>query len=82
MRHVVRAGDATAWLSPRILARLPVAVLLAQAVQLIAVVLAIFKRSVTWRGATYHIAGPFDVRLLRNPAAETPPQSAVSNMSL
>ena len=83
VRRVVQArGEPTAWLSPRVLLRLPVAVLLAQAIHLIAVLLAMFKRRVAWRGATYWIAGPWQVRLISDCPQGKQREHAESNLSL
>jgi hypothetical protein len=71
-----------AWPSPRVLACLPAAILLTQWMHMTAVWLAMLKRHVTWRGATYRIAGPWDVRLVDYRPFEQRAESAGSNMSL
>ena len=83
VRHVARArGESVAWLTASILVRLPAAILVTQAMHAFAVVLATVKRCVTWRGVTYHIASPWDIRLLENRPLEPYAKTAGSNMSL
>ena len=83
VRHVVRArGEPMARPTPRVLACLPAAILLTQWVHMTAVALAMLNRYVTWRGATYRIAGPWDVRLVHYRPFEHRAETAGSNMSL
>ena len=62
-RSIARREGATKWLSLRVILQIPPAILLTQFVYLSAVMLAHFRRRVTWRGVTYRIHGPFDVSI-------------------
>ena len=44
--------------------------------------LAMFRRRVAWRGVTYQIDGPWDIRMLDYRPYEQPSPSAESNLSL
>jgi cellulose synthase/poly-beta-1,6-N-acetylglucosamine synthase-like glycosyltransferase len=58
-----REGAETKWVSLRVILQVPPAILLTQFVYLSAVLLAHFRRRVTWRGVTYRINRPFDVAI-------------------
>ena len=55
--EVTRWGDALTWL------KLPIALVLAQGTHFVAVILANSIQSVTWRGVTYLLRGPWDIQL-------------------
>ena len=62
VRRSIRArGQSATWLSPLKIAFIPVAIPLTQLVYMSAVLLAHFKRKVTWRAVTYHVRSPWDV---------------------
>lgn len=63
-RMIRRQGRSTTWLTPGKILRLAVAVPVAQAIQLVAVLAAIFGRRVKWRGVTLEIVGPSDIRMV------------------
>ena len=70
-RVVRRRGEATAWVSPRVLWRLVPALVLTEIVYLAATLSAHFQEYVVWRGVTYHVRGPWDVRLVADPPIAT-----------
>jgi hypothetical protein len=83
VRRVVRErGESTSWLSWRTLMRLPAAVLLTQGIQFIAVLLAMFRRQVAWRGVTYRLSGPWDVRMVGYVPYQQPQAAQRTNTSL
>ncbi len=59
-----------------------VAIPLTQTVHLIAVMMAVFRRHVAWRGVTYHVRGPWDIRMVGYQPFEQPTESVDSNTSL
>lgn len=59
-----RRGEAATRYRLAALCRLPVAIPLTQLVYLSAILLATFRREVTWRGVRYAIRAPFDVAVL------------------
>lgn len=61
-RSIRRRGESVAWLSPRILAKLPLAILLTQWAHLGAVLTVLRRRKIHWRGVTYQIHGTWNVR--------------------
>jgi hypothetical protein len=67
-RVVRRQGEETAWVSPRVLWRLTPALVLTEIVYLVATVAAHFQQYVVWRGVTYHVRGPWEVRQASVPA--------------
>jgi len=78
VRHAVHAqGEKTAWLSPRVLLRLPAALVLIQWVYLFALLKAIFARFVRWRGITLEILGR---NKIRNPMA-SPPEAPTASVT-
>ncbi len=83
VRRSVRGhGDRTDWMSFATLAKLVLALPLTQMVHLIAVLLAQFRRYVAWRGVTYHVRGPWEIRMVGYVPFEQPSQPAGSNTSL
>ena len=57
--------------------RLPFAVLLAQLVVCYAILVSRFMRRMSWRGVTYQIDGPFNVRLIADERKDPGPLAAV-----
>jgi hypothetical protein len=65
VRRLVRGrGEPAGWLTPRALATLPAALVALHAVYAAAVVGAVRLRTVEWRGVSYRVDGPWQVRLL------------------
>jgi hypothetical protein len=62
--------------------QLALTVPLTQGIHMLAELLAIFKRTVAWRGVTNCVRGPWDIRMIRYCPVEQPAQAAASNMSL
>jgi hypothetical protein len=58
------------------------AIPLTQCIHMTAVLLAIFRKQVAWRGVTYHVRGPWDVRMVGYKPYEQPADSVDSNVSL
>jgi len=78
-RPIARRGESTEWLTSGAAIRLPFAIFLTAGVYLSAVLLANFKRRVTWRGVTYFVRGPFDIILERDsPMTPAQPESGSS----
>jgi len=83
VRRVVRSrGESTAWLSLTKFLKLSLSLPLTQAVHLIAVLLAHFKRRVVWRGVTYHVRGPLDVHVSDDQPFQQSALPADTNVSL
>ncbi len=83
VRKVLRVRDeAVAWLNPAVVLKLLVSLPLTQAVYSAAIVKTMFMRNVDWRGISYVIDGPFDVRLLEYRPFQTEPESQDSMVSL
>jgi len=65
VRHVVRErGEETMSFSPGAGLRMLIAIPLTQGIHFVAVLFAIFRRKVAWRGVTYHVRGPWEVEML------------------
>jgi hypothetical protein len=83
VRHVVASRDEPVWkFSTLAWAKMIPAILLTQCVHMVAVLLAIFRKRVKWRGVTYLVRGPWDVQMLDYQPYEQPSRSADSNLSL
>ena len=83
VRQVARSrGESTSWLSWKVLAKLLFAIPLTQCVHLAAVTVVLLKKRIDWRGVTYEIDGPYDVRLVTDRPFETKTDSADSVTSL
>jgi hypothetical protein len=83
VRRSVRAhGEPATWLAPRTLVRLLLALPLTQIVHCVAVLLAIFRRQVAWRGVTYCVRGRWNVRMAGYVPYQQPVRPAESNTSL
>jgi len=67
VRRAIRAGggDPPRWLTLAVLLKLPLALPLTQCMHFLAVMRAVFLRSVTWRGITYEIRTRSDVRMVQ-----------------
>ena len=65
-RLVAARGEPTGWLGPRVLCRIPAAILLTQAVYPAGMLAAIFLRNVEWRGVRYRVRGSWRVELLED----------------
>jgi cellulose synthase/poly-beta-1,6-N-acetylglucosamine synthase-like glycosyltransferase len=82
-RRIMRArGEPTMRFSPRIWAKVVVAIPFAQCVHLAAMLVATFKRRIIWRGVTYHIRGPWNIRLVHDQPFEYASKVDHSNVSL
>jgi hypothetical protein len=55
---------------------------LTQGVQFIAVLLAMFRRQVAWRGVTYQMAGPWQIRMVGHVPFQQPLAAQENNTSL
>ncbi|REK24895.1 MAG: glycosyltransferase family 2 protein [Planctomycetota bacterium] len=74
-RSIRAAGEEVAWLTPIKLWRIFWALIVAQTIQAMALLLSIFRRRVAWRGLVLEVNGPYDIRLLGEvAAAEAPAQ--------
>ena len=62
--------------------RVALCIPLAQEIHLLAALIATFQRRVVWRGVTYHIHGPHDIRLVYDQATESMSQEADKYSSL
>jgi cellulose synthase/poly-beta-1,6-N-acetylglucosamine synthase-like glycosyltransferase len=83
VRRVVRArGESTAWLSPTKLLMLAPSFVVTLLTHFTAVMLAVFHRRVVWRGVTYQIDSPYDVRILDDRPYEAAAPPAESKVSL
>lgn len=82
-RHIMSSrGEATMRFSPRIWARVAVAIPFAQGVHLAAMLVAAFKRHITWRGVTYHIQGPWNICMIDDQPFELASKASQHNVSL
>jgi cellulose synthase/poly-beta-1,6-N-acetylglucosamine synthase-like glycosyltransferase len=83
VRHVIRRRDEKLH-HFSFVARLKmlVAIPLTQAIHLIAVLLAMFRRRVAWRGVTYHVRGPWDVEMVGYRPFDQSAEAPDSNKSL
>jgi hypothetical protein len=63
-------------------AKVALGIPLAHGTHLVAVMMATFKHDITWRGVTYHIRGPWDVRMVNDHPFEYPSQAINPNSSL
>ncbi|MGJ8669395.1 MAG: glycosyltransferase [Oceanococcus sp.] len=70
-RGISKRGEHVQWLSPRVLTGLFFASLVAQFLQLIAMIAAMTRRTVSWRGDVIEIRGPFSVRTIFKAPADT-----------
>lgn len=66
----------TAWI------KTVLAIPLTQGIHMTAALLAIFRKRVAWRGITYHVRGPWDVRMVGYEPFEQQAESVDSNVSL
>lgn len=83
VRRVVRArGESTAWLTPLKALKLLLAMPLTMCVHFAAVVLATFRQRVVWRGVTYQIDSPFEVRIIGDRPYDQLAQPGEPNVSL
>ena len=81
--HVVRRrGEEVHYFPFLVRLKALIAIPLTQCVHLTATLLAIFRRHVAWRGVTYHVRGPWDVRMVGYQPFEQPTESMDSNTSL
>jgi hypothetical protein len=83
VRRAIRAqGETTEPLRRTALLKLPLAAPLTQFVYLVAALLATFRRRVTWRGITYYVRKPFDVRVVTDRPFEQSEKSTDNNISI
>ena len=78
-RLVAARGEPTAWLRAGILARIPAAILLTQAIYPASLFWAIFLRNVEWRGIRYRVDGSWQVRLLEYRPYPAPSPAEAAN---
>ncbi len=79
VRSIVRIrGESTSWLSGASLLKMPLAILMAQYLHCGAILTTFFQNKVKWRGVTYLIRAPFDVKLMADGPFETPKDSSAS----
>ncbi|MGE0607024.1 MAG: glycosyltransferase family 2 protein [Pirellulales bacterium] len=83
VRRVIRTrGEAVHQFSPGEWLKIIAAIPLTQAVYLAAVLLAMFRSTVAWRGVIYEIRGPWDIRLIQYRPYEQATPTANANVSL
>ena len=78
-RAICHRGQTTGWLTPLKLLMIPISIPITQFVYLSAVMLAHFKRKVTWRAVTYLIRSPWDVLTVSDAPFQ---QDDISNQNL
>jgi cellulose synthase/poly-beta-1,6-N-acetylglucosamine synthase-like glycosyltransferase len=83
VRSIVRRRGLSALrYTPSFALRLPIAVLVAQFVHLAAISESILRRTVTWRGVTYHFDDPRNVRIIADDTAAVRLAQAEADISL
>jgi glycosyltransferase involved in cell wall biosynthesis len=80
-RLVAARGEPTAWLRPGVVARIPLAILLTQAIYPASLFCAVFLRDVEWRGVRYRVDGSWRIRLTADcPHPPPAPTEAVNSL--
>lgn len=80
-RRIIRAqGESVPSIFGMQLLKIPAAMLLSVVIHISAIIRATFLRRVVWRGVTYEVRGPSDVRMLDEGTIQTPLET--SNVSL
>ena len=73
VRHVIRRrGELPLKFGWPMVLRLPIAIPLTQLIHFLAVLLAMFRRHVAWRGVVYEVRGPWNIRMLNYKPFEQP----------
>lgn len=75
-RMMRRRGEVVTPIPPALFWKLPFGILLAQLVVCYSILVSRFLRRISWRGVTYQIDGPFNVRLITDELRESGPRVA------
>ena len=81
-RIVKHRGESTRWLSPKTMLLFLVASSLTQIVYGVALTRAVFRKQVDWRGVSYRVDAPFQIRMLEYRPYQAENESASEKNSL